>query len=563
MKLQLFISHNGGVSRRKAFDHIINGDVTVNDNVVKEPSHMVEPGEDKVMLQGREIKLTAYEYIMLNKPTGYVTTCEAQFDQTAVMSLMPANLRHLKPVGRLDKDTQGLLLLTNDGELANRLAHPSFDVNKTYHVRVARKMEYREKDRLEQGVVIDGFQTAPAEVANINYFGTTATEFDLTIHEGHKHQVRLMCHEVGHDVERLTRIAQGPLKLGDLKVGEWRPLTAEELAELHAIGRTHIAPVFKSHAPQRRYSANRDWSSDRPEGQRYSTPGNSRAEEQRTERFEGRSSARPASDRPREARSYSSDRPRESRPYSSGSREGRPSGERREYRPRTDRPYSSDRPRQDRPYSSGPRSDRPREERSYSSGPRHERPRGDRPYSSDRPRESRSYSSGPRTDRPRADRPYSSDRPRTDRPYSSDRPRESRPYSSGPRTDRPRSDRPYSSDRPRESRPYSSGPRTDRPRSDRPYSSDRPRESRSYSSGPRTDRPRSDRPYSSGPREGGPSGERREYKPYGERRERRDDRPSSAATGPRNFGANKPFGKKPFGSKPFGKKPFNKKPFSR
>ncbi len=396
MKLQLFISHNGGVSRRKAFDHVINGDVTVNDNVVLEPSHMIEPGEDKVTLLGREIKLTEYQYIMLNKPSGYVTTCEAQFDQTAVMSLLPPNLRHLKPVGRLDKDTQGLLLLTNDGELANRLAHPSFDVNKTYHVCVARKMEYREKDRLEQGVVIDGFRTAPAEVSNINYFGTTSTEFDLTIHEGHKHQVRLMCHEVGHDVERLTRIAQGPLKLGELKVGTWRPLTGEELAELHAIGRTNIAPVFKSHAPQRRYSANRDWSSDRPEGQKYSTPANSRAEEQRSERFEGR-----------------------------------PSGERREYRPFN------------------------RDER--------------------------------------------------------------------PRTDRPRSDRPYSSDR----------PRSDRPRSDRPYAS-----------GPRADRPRGDRPYSSSPREGRSSGGRR------------DERPGTAATGPRSFGANKPFGKKPFNKKPFGKKPF-------
>ncbi|MBF0330770.1 MAG: pseudouridine synthase [Candidatus Omnitrophica bacterium] len=543
MKLQLFISHNGGVSRRKAFDHIINGDVMVNDKIVKEPSHMMEPGEDKITLLGHEIKPTAYEYIMLNKPSGYVTTCEAQFDQTAVMALLPANLRHLKPVGRLDKDTQGLLLLTNDGELANRLAHPSYDVNKTYHVRVTRKMEFREKDRLEAGVVIDGFRTAPAEVANINYLNA-ATEFDLTIHEGHKHQVRLMCHEVGHDVEQLTRIAQGPLKLEGLKVGTWRPLTPEELAMLHNIGRTTITPVFKSHSPERRYSANRDWSSDKPEGQRYSTPASSPAESARRERTE---------------------RPEAGRPDSSAPREEKPTGERREYKPfnRDARP-SSDRPRSDRPYSSAPREgrsygERPRTSAPYSSAPRTERPRSDRPYSSDRPR----------TDRPRTDRPYSSapregrsysERPRTSAPYSSaprtDRPRSDRPYSSDrPRTDRPRSDRPYSSapregrsysERPRTSAPYSSAPRTDRPRTDRPYSSERPRTSAPYSSAPRTERPRSDRPYSSDrPRTDRSSGDRRE-RPVG-----------SAATGPRAFDR-KPHGKKPFNNNPFGKKPFSR-----
>lgn len=273
MKLQLFISHNGGVSRRKAFDHVLAGEVAVNGMVIREPSHMIEPTEDKVALLGREIKPRPYEYIMLNKPAGVVTTCEAQFDQRAVMSILPPNLRHLKPVGRLDKDTEGLLVLTNDGEMANRLAHPSFDVNKTYRVRVSRRMEFREKDRLEQGVVIDKFKTAPAQVTNM-HFHSGFTEFDLTIHEGHKHQVRLMCHEVGHDVVQLTRIAQGPLKLDALKAGAWRPLTGEELALLHAIARPSFSaargkgrvlpkPLFKSNSTERRYSANRDWHSDK------------------------------------------------------------------------------------------------------------------------------------------------------------------------------------------------------------------------------------------------------------------------------------------------------------
>ena len=344
MKLQLFISHNGGVSRRKAFDHVLAGDVTVNGMVIREPSHMIEPTEDKVALSGNEIRPKPYEYIMLNKPAGVVTTCEAQFDQRGVMSILPPNLRHLKPVGRLDKDTEGLLVLTNDGAMANRLAHPSFDVNKTYHVRVSRRMEFREKDRLEQGVVIDKFRTAPARVANMQFHGGF-TEFDLTIHEGHKHQVRLMCHEVGHDVVHLARIAQGPLKLDTLKPGAWRPLTGEEVALLHAIGRPAPVkwrppqpgaprPVFKSHSGARRFSANRDWHSDK--GSRHA-PGTS-------------STAPRREDRPRTA----DHRRRDDKPRAEGAprREYKPYG--RDARPAPDRPRS-DRPSPGKRFASGPK----------------------------------------------------------------------------------------------------------------------------------------------------------------------------------------------------------------
>lgn len=252
MKLLLFISHNAGVSRRDAFDKVRNGDATVNGVVEKEPSRVIDPVVDKVTLSGRVVASKAYAYIILNKPVGYVTTCEAQFDQSGVLSLLPPDWRHLKPVGRLDKDTQGLLLLTNDGTLANRLAHPSFDVNKTYHVRVVRRMEFREKERLEKGVVIEGSRTAPAQVENITFDGNF-TEFDLTIHEGRKHQVRLMCHEVGHDVVRLTRIAQGPLKLGDLRPKAWRVLTGEEIALLAAVGRGVPVKYSPKYSPKKSF----------------------------------------------------------------------------------------------------------------------------------------------------------------------------------------------------------------------------------------------------------------------------------------------------------------------
>jgi 23S rRNA pseudouridine2605 synthase len=425
MKLQLFISHNGGVSRRKAFDHVLAGEVTVNGLIIREPSHMIEPTEDKVALEGREIKPKAYEYIMLNKPSGIVTTCEAQFDQRAVMSILPPNLRHLKPVGRLDKDTEGLLLLTNDGEMANRLAHPSFDVNKTYHVQVNRKMEFREKDRLEKGVVIDKFKTAPAEVANMK-FTAGFTEFDLTIHEGRKHQVRLMCHEVGHDVVHLTRIAQGPLKLEALKTGAWRPLTGEEVALLHAIARPsapsgrsprYIKPLFKSNSSERRFSANRDWHSDKSTKRILS--GSTGAP-----RRDDAAPARSGYDRPRtEGYVRRDDRPR--------SAEGAP---RREYKP-----YSRD----TRPGSERPRSTEGAPRREYKPYSREGRPSSDRPRTEgyvrrdDRPRSSEG---APR----REYKPYSRDtRPGSDRPRSAESAprREHKPYSREGRSssDRPRS----------------------------------------------------------------------------------------------------------------------------
>jgi pseudouridine synthase len=504
MKLQLFISHNGGVSRRKAFDHVLAGDVTVNGLAIREPSHMIEPTEDKVLLQGREIKPKPYEYIMLNKPAGIVTTCEAQFDQRAVISLLPPNMRHLKPVGRLDKDTEGLLLLTNDGEMANRLAHPSFDVNKTYHVRVNRRMEFREKDRLEQGVVIDKFKTAPAEVTNMN-FHAGATEFDLTVHEGHKHQVRLMCHEVGHDVVHLTRIAQGPLKLDTLKVGAMRPLTGEELALLHAIARPETGrsprispkPAFKSNSTERRYSANRDWHSDKSTRRILSgsTGAPRRDDAPRTEGAPRR-----------EYKSYSSERPRT---------DGAP---RREYKP-----YSRDaRPSSDRPRTEGyvRRDDRPRTE----GAPRREY----KPYS----RDARPSSDRPRTGSyvRRDDKPRTEGAPRREyKPYS----RDARPSSDRPRTEGyvRRDDRPRTEAAPRrEYKPYS---REARPSSDRPRTGSYVR---------RDDAPRT---------EGAP---RREYKPYSRDARPSSDRPRSGrpSSGKTFTSSTKPY-KKPFGKKTFRK----------
>lgn len=234
MKLLLMISHSGAFSRRKAFDAILRGAVMVNGKVEPEPSTEVDPVRDEVLCSGRLISSKRFEYVVLNKPQGYVTTCEGQFGQKTVLDLLPADLQHLRPVGRLDKDTEGLLFLTNDGVLANKLMHPSFDVDKTYLVRVRWHLTPVTAARLEQGVMIGGLKTAPATV-RILHSGDKESEAEITIHEGRKRQVRLMMDAVGHPVVYLSRLRQGPVSLGALETSSWRRLTDPEIARLREI----------------------------------------------------------------------------------------------------------------------------------------------------------------------------------------------------------------------------------------------------------------------------------------------------------------------------------------
>ena len=147
------------------------------------------------------------------------------------MDLLPDNLRRLSPVGRLDKDTEGLLLLTNDGTLANRLMHPRYDTPKTYFVRVKGNLLKDEIRRLQKGVRLDDFKTAPVQITRV-IEKNNETEFCITLHEGKKRQIRLMLQSVGHRVVFLKRLSQGPLLLGTLKSGKWRDLTPEEIKAL-------------------------------------------------------------------------------------------------------------------------------------------------------------------------------------------------------------------------------------------------------------------------------------------------------------------------------------------
>lgn len=228
IRLQVFLSRNGVCSRRKAFDLVLGGRVSVNGQTVREPSTPVDPKKDKVCVDGREVKEKAYHYVLLNKPAGYVTTKSDPFAQKTVFDLLPRQFSHLSPVGRLDKDTEGLLLLTNDGDAAYRLSHPRFGVDKTYCVKIAGLLTAQQKSKIEEGVFVEGRKTAPAGIKDIQFL-KNQTQMKIVIHEGRKRQIRLMFAQMGQKVVYLKRLSQGPLSLGALKIGRWRELTKEEI----------------------------------------------------------------------------------------------------------------------------------------------------------------------------------------------------------------------------------------------------------------------------------------------------------------------------------------------
>ncbi len=234
MRLQVFLSHNGVCSRRDAMTKVQEGHVRVNGDLVTEPSFPVDPFKDTVQVDGVTVQKKDYAYILLNKPVGYVTTTEDEHAGKTVMELLPAEYQHLNPVGRLDKDTEGLLLLTNDGDVAYALTHPKFDVEKTYFVMINGVLSAEQSQRLENGVMVEGKLTAPAKIRDLKTIGSTS-DFEMTIHEGRKRQIRLMLEAVGHKVEYLMRISQGPLELRRLKVGQWRKLTSEEITGIKSL----------------------------------------------------------------------------------------------------------------------------------------------------------------------------------------------------------------------------------------------------------------------------------------------------------------------------------------
>jgi 23S rRNA pseudouridine2605 synthase len=231
MRLAKFLSNNGVASRRAAERLVRAGHVSVGGETVLDPARDVGD-EDRVELDGRPLQLeTARVVYAVNKPVGVVSTVSDPQRRRTVVSLVPSELR-LYPVGRLDADSTGLILLTNDGELAYRLTHPSFEVDKTYRVLLAQGPVNEATLRaLRAGVELDDGPTAPARVVRI-----APDTLELTIHEGRKRQVKRMCEHVGHPVLTLTRVRFGPLRLGDLAPGAHRRLSATEVDLLRSAG---------------------------------------------------------------------------------------------------------------------------------------------------------------------------------------------------------------------------------------------------------------------------------------------------------------------------------------
>jgi 23S rRNA pseudouridine2605 synthase len=247
MRLAKFLATAGVASRRAAEEIIRAGRVTVAGEPVTDPARDVT-GDDAVAVDGRPVHATADRVVYaLNKPVGVVSTASDPQGRPTVVSLIPSAHR-LYPVGRLDIDTTGLILLTNDGELAHRLTHPSFEVPRTYRARVehppVRDATLRQ---LRRGITLDDGPTAPARARRL-----APDLLELTIHEGRKRQVKRMCAAVGHPVRRLERVAFGPLTLGDLAPGAHRALTGQELGDLSRAGRSARPAAATSHAARGR-----------------------------------------------------------------------------------------------------------------------------------------------------------------------------------------------------------------------------------------------------------------------------------------------------------------------
>ncbi len=229
MRLAKYLASAGVASRRATEELIRTGRVSVGGVVVNDPAREVGPSDD-VALDGEAVAPAPDRVVFaVNKPLGVVSTARDPQGRPTVVSLVPTPLR-LYPVGRLDIDTTGLILLTNDGELAHRLTHPRFEVEKSYRAVVANAPVRDSVLRaLRAGVELDDGRTAPARVQRL-----AADTLELTIHEGRKRQVKRMCEHVGHPVKRLERIRFGPLELGDLRPGTYRELGAAEVERLAA-----------------------------------------------------------------------------------------------------------------------------------------------------------------------------------------------------------------------------------------------------------------------------------------------------------------------------------------
>ena len=237
MRLQKFLARAGVASRRGSEDLMTAGRVSVNGQIVTELGSKVDPKVDVVCVDGREVHLEdGSVYLMLHKPKGYLTTMDDPQGRPCVAQLVPrGRYPGLFPVGRLDKDTTGLLLFTTDGDMGQRLLHPKHHVDKTYRAHVAGVPDEVDLARLRGGIMLDDGLTAQAHVRLVGKRPDGSSDIELVIHEGRKRQVKRMCSAVHHPVLDLHRSSFGPLVLTDVDEGSWRLLTEDEIARLREV----------------------------------------------------------------------------------------------------------------------------------------------------------------------------------------------------------------------------------------------------------------------------------------------------------------------------------------
>jgi 23S rRNA pseudouridine2605 synthase len=253
-RLQKILSRAGVASRRASEQLMLEGRVTVNGRTVRELGTKADPSLDDIRVDGTRIKLPdRHRYLLLNKPRGYVTTRSDPHRRPTVMDLLHGVREYVYPVGRLDFESEGLLLLTNDGELAAHLTHPSHGVARVYEVRVLGTPDARDVERLSRGVTIEGRRTQPAEVELLPAARPQKqATLRITVREGRNRQVRKMCDAIGHPADDLRRIAIGPITDNRLKTGHWRELTPQEVAQLkRAVSRTRTTRQASDAVSQR------------------------------------------------------------------------------------------------------------------------------------------------------------------------------------------------------------------------------------------------------------------------------------------------------------------------
>ncbi|HEY8361400.1 MAG TPA: pseudouridine synthase [Tissierellaceae bacterium] len=235
MRLQKYIALCGVTSRRKAEELILNGKVKVNGKVVTQLGTVIDENKDEVRVNDKVIKPEENKvYIMLNKPIGYVTTLKDEKNRKIVTDLIEDVKERIYPVGRLDADTTGLLLLTNDGDITYKLTHPSNKIPKRYIAIVEGVPTKSELDRFRNGIKIDGRYTSKAKIRVIREYENESI-LDITIYEGRNRQIKKMCEAINHPVKKLKRIEIGELKLGELGVGKWRYLNDDEIEYLKSL----------------------------------------------------------------------------------------------------------------------------------------------------------------------------------------------------------------------------------------------------------------------------------------------------------------------------------------